>query len=131
PNLHRAVQQIHALGKKAGVAINPATPASVLTEIIGDADLILVMTVNPGFGGQELIASTLPKIRRVRVMVEEKGLETEVEVDGGINLETAPLVVEAGANVLVAGTCVFDAAEGVAAAVQELLRVCSRVHKGF
>ncbi|MDE3179288.1 MAG: ribulose-phosphate 3-epimerase, partial [Acidobacteriota bacterium] len=120
PNLHRAVQQIHALGKKAGVAINPATPASVLTEIIGDADLILVMTVNPGFGGQELIASTLPKIRRVRAMVEEKGLETEVEVDGGINLETAPLVVEAGANVLVAGTCVFDAAEGVAAAVQEL-----------
>jgi ribulose-phosphate 3-epimerase len=121
PHLHRAIQQIHDLGKKAGVAINPATPAALLSEVIGNLNLVLVMTVNPGFGGQEFIMETLPKIREVRRQIEEKGLQCEVEVDGGINLETAPLVVEAGANVLVAGSSVYGCKDGVAAAIQLLL----------
>lgn len=125
PHLHRAIQHIHSLGKKAGVAINPATPACVLSEIIQDIDLALVMTVNPGFGGQEFIPSTLRKIHQVRAMIQEKHLACEVEVDGGINLETAPQVVREGANVLVAGTCVFESPEGIAAAVRALLAACA------
>ena len=121
PHLHRATQHIHALGKKAGVAINPSTPAGLLSEVIGSLDLVLVMTVNPGFGGQEFIIETLPKIREVRRQIDEMELSCEVEVDGGINLETAPLVVEAGADVLVAGSFVFGGREGVAAAIQSLL----------
>lgn len=121
PHLHRAIQHIHALGKKAGVAINPSTPVAFLSEIIGYLDLVLVMTVNPGFGGQEFIMETLPKIREVRRQINEMGLTCEVEVDGGINLETAPLVVEAGADVLVAGSAVYGCKEGVAFAIQSLL----------
>lgn len=121
PHLHRAIQHIHALGKKAGVAINPSTPAILLSEVIGSLDLVLVMTVNPGFGGQEFIMETLPKIREVRHQIEEMELTCEIEVDGGINLETAPLVVEAGADVLVAGSSVFGSNDGVAAAIQSLL----------
>jgi len=121
PHLHRAIQQIHSLGKKAGVAINPSTPAGLLSEVIGNVELVLVMTVNPGFGGQEFIMETLPKIREVRRQIEEKGLKCEVEVDGGINVETAPLVVEAGADVLVAGSSVYGCKDGVAAAIQALL----------
>ncbi|HUX09335.1 MAG TPA: ribulose-phosphate 3-epimerase [Terriglobia bacterium] len=121
PHLHRALQQIHGLGKKAGVAINPSTPASLLSEVIGSLDLVLVMTVNPGFGGQEFIMETLPKIREIRRQIEEKGLACELEVDGGINLQTASLAVEAGANVLVAGSSVYGCKDGVAAAIQALL----------
>ena len=121
PHLHRAIQQIHSLGKKAGVAINPSTPAGLLSEVIGNVELVLVMTVNPGFGGQEFIMETLPKIREVRRQIEEKGLKCEVEVDGGINVETAPLVVEAGADVLVAGSSVYGCKDGVAAAIRALL----------
>ena len=121
PHLHRAIQQIHSLGRKAGVAINPSTPAGLLSEVIGNVDLVLVMTVNPGFGGQEFIMETLPKIREVRRQIEQKGLDCEVEVDGGINIETAPLVVEAGADVLVAGSSVYGCKDGVAAAIQALL----------
>jgi ribulose-phosphate 3-epimerase len=121
PHLHRAIQQIHDLGKKAGVAINPSTPAGLLSEVIGSLDLVLVMTVNPGFGGQEFIMETLPKIRQVRRQIDEMDLTCEVEVDGGINLETAPLVVEAGADVLVTGSSVYGCKEGVAAAIQSLL----------
>jgi len=121
PHLHRAIQQIHSLGKKAGVAINPSTPAGLLSEVIANVELVLVMTVNPGFGGQEFIMETLPKIREVRRKLEEKGLKSEVEVDGGINTETAPLVVEAGADVLVAGSSVYGCKDGVAAAIQALL----------
>ena len=121
PHLHRAIQQIHALGKKAGVALNPSTPACVLSEILGNLDLVLVMTVNPGFGGQEFIPETLPKIRQIRSQIRERGLECELEVDGGIDTRTAPLVVEAGADVLVSGTSVFSVQDGVAAAVQRLL----------
>ena len=125
PHLHRAIQQIHALGKKAGVAINPSTPAVLLSEVLGSLDLVLVMTVNPGFGGQEFIMETLPKIREVRRQIEEKDFNCEVEVDGGINLHTARLVVEAGANVLVAGSSVYGCKEGVAAAIQSLLSSAS------
>jgi ribulose-phosphate 3-epimerase len=121
PHLHRAIQQIHSLGKKAGVAINPSTPACLLSEVIGDLDLVLVMTVNPGFGGQEFIMETLPKIRQIRNQIEEKELGCEVEVDGGINTKTAPLVAEAGAKVLVAGSSVFGCKDGAAVAIQALL----------
>ncbi len=105
-NLHRTVQHIKALGKKAGVVINPATPAWVLEEILPDVNLVLVMTVNPGFGGQQFIRSTLPKIRRVREMIERA--------------HTAPLAVEAGAGVLVAGSAVFGVREGVAAGIERI-----------
>jgi ribulose-phosphate 3-epimerase len=120
PHLHRAIQQIHHLGKKAGVAINPSTPAAMLEDILGDVDLVLVMTVNPGFGGQEFIAETLQKIARVRQMMVERGLERDIEVDGGIGVATAPRVVKAGANLLVAGASVFGSKEGVAAAIRRL-----------
>jgi ribulose-phosphate 3-epimerase len=119
-NLHRTVQHIRALGKGAGIAINPATPASVLEEILGDVDQVLVMTVNPGFGSQQFIHTTLPKIRRVRRMIDEHKLGCDLEVDGGIDPETAPLVADAGANVLVAGSAIFNASVGVAAAIKRL-----------
>jgi len=119
-NLHRTVQRIKALGKRAGVVINPATPASVLEEILSDVEQVLVMTVNPGFGHQHFIHTTLPKIRRVREMIEQGKLGCDVEVDGGIDADTAPLAVAAGANVLVAGTAVFSADEEVAAAMNRL-----------
>jgi len=125
PHLHRAIQQIHHFGKKAGVAINPSTPASTLSEILGSVQLVLVMTVNPGFGGQDFIPETLSKIREVRKAIRERGLDCEVEVDGGINHQTARLAVEAGANVLVAGSAVFDSKEGVSAAIQSLLESCA------
>ena len=125
PHLHRAIQHIHHFGKKAGVAITPSTPTSMLSEILGSVQLVLVMTVNPGFGGQEFIPETLDKIRQVRHAIQERGLDCEVEVDGGINHETARLAVEAGANVLVCGTAVFDSKEGIPAAVQDLLRAAT------
>src|SRR5499426_4139621 len=119
-NLHRTVQEIKRLGKRAGVAINPATPAAVLEEILQDIEQVLVMTVNPGFGHQHFIATTLPKIRRVRQMIEKIKPGCDVEVDGGIDATSAPLVVDAGASVLVAGTSVFGESEGVAAAMVRL-----------
>jgi ribulose-phosphate 3-epimerase len=119
-NLHRTVQRIRALGKGAGVAINPATPAAVLEEILPDLDQVLVMTVNPGFGHQHLIPSTLPKIRRVSQMIEQMKPNCELEVDGGIDEATAPLVVAAGANVLVAGSSIFSANRGIANAMEAL-----------
>jgi len=125
PHLHRAIQQIHHFGKKAGVAINPSTPASTLSEILGSVQLVLIMTVNPGFGGQDFIPETLSKIRQVRKAIQERGLDCEIEVDGGINNQTARLAVEAGANVLVAGSAVFDSKEGISAAIQALLESCA------
>ena len=119
-NLHRTVHRIKALKKRAGVAINPATGAIVLEDILPDVDQVLVMTVNPGFGHQHFIHSTLPKIKRVRQMIEELKPGCELEVDGGIDEETAPLTVAAGANVLVAGSSVFGASVGVCAAMQHL-----------
>jgi ribulose-phosphate 3-epimerase len=119
-DLHRTVQRIKALGKRAGVVINPATPAAMLQEILLDADQVLVMTVNPGFGHQNFLHSTIAKIRRVRQMIEQVKPECDLEVDGGIEEETAPLAVAAGANILVAGTSIFDAGQGVAAAMTRL-----------
>ncbi len=104
-HLDRSLQVIHGLGKKAGVSLNPSTPESVIGNVIDQVDLILVMSVNPGFGGQKFIPSQLEKIRRLREMIGERDIE--LEVDGGINAETASAVVEAGANVLVAGSAVF------------------------
>jgi ribulose-phosphate 3-epimerase len=117
-NLHRTVQRVKALGKRAGVVINPATPAAVLEEILQDLDQVLVMTVNPGFGHQHFIHTTLPKIRRVRQMIQRMRPGCDLEVDGGIDVSTAPLTVEAGANVLVAGSAIFSASQGIAAAVR-------------
>jgi len=121
PHLHRVIQQIHGLGKQAGVAINPATPALLISEVLANVELVLVMTVNPGFGGQDFIPETLNKIRQVRDAIRQRGLNCEVEVDGGINEQTVRSVVEAGANVLVAGSAVFGAKDGVAAAIRNLL----------
>jgi ribulose-phosphate 3-epimerase len=120
PNLHRTVQHIRHLGKKAGVVLNPATPPVALAEILLDVELVLVMTVNPGFGGQEFIHGTLSKIRRIRQMIDQLKPDIELEVDGGIDEATTPLVVEAGARVLVAGSAVFGYPEGVAAAMSRL-----------
>ena len=121
PHLHRAIQQIHHFGKKAGVALTPSTPAGMLSEVLGSLQLVLVMTVNPGFGGQEFIPATLGKIRQIRNTIQERGLDCEIEVDGGINYETARSVVDAGANVLVCGTAVYGSEDGVAIAIQRLL----------
>jgi ribulose-phosphate 3-epimerase len=119
-HLNRTVQAIRALGKRAGVAINPATPASLLEEILPDLDLVLVMTVNPGFGGQEFLPGTLPKLRRVRRMIDDARPGCELEVDGGVEPHTAGLVIEAGARVLVAGSAVFRAPGGAAAGMARL-----------
>jgi ribulose-phosphate 3-epimerase len=129
-NLHRTVQRIKALGKRAGIVINPATPASVLEEILQDVDQVLVMTVNPGFGGQHFIPTTLPKIRRVRRMIDSIKAACDLEVDGGIDPTTAPLVVQAGANVLVAGSAIFNASEGITAAMQRLKTAAEKVTRG-
>jgi ribulose-phosphate 3-epimerase len=119
-NLHRTVQHIKALGKKAGVVLNPATSPIAVAEILPDVDLVLVMTVNPGFGGQAFIVTTLGKIRLLRQMIDETKGDIELEVDGGIDANTTTRVVEAGARVLVAGSAVFGAADGVAAAMNRL-----------
>ncbi len=119
-HLNRTIQAIHALGKKAGVAINPATPASTLEEILPDLDLILVMTVNPGFGGQGFLSSTLAKIGRVRQLIDQSRPECELEVDGGVDHQTAPVVVAAGARVLVAGSSVFGAPGGAPEGMKHL-----------
>ena len=120
PHLHRTVEQIKRLGKRAGVAINPATPLADLQEILNDIDLVLCMTVDPGFGGQQFINGVLSKITRLRAMIEQHGAHCDLEVDGGIHAETAPLAVKAGANVLVAGSAVYSDREGVAAGIRRL-----------
>ena len=125
-NLHRTVQRIKGLGKRVGVVINPATPAAVLEEVLLDVDQVLVMTVDPGFGHQHFIHTTLPKIRRVRQMIDEINRDCDLEVDGGIDVTTAPLVVDAGANVLVAGSAIFGQREGVIAAMNPLRAATDR-----
>jgi ribulose-phosphate 3-epimerase len=107
PHVHRTVQRIKALGKLAGISLNPATPAKMLDYLIDDIDLVLVMSVNPGFGGQSFIASQLRKIEAVRKMIDKSGRDIRLEVDGGIDVATAPLAIAAGADVLVAGTATF------------------------
>lgn len=108
-HLHRTIAHIKSLGAKAGVSINPATPCSTLKEIINDVDIILIMSVNPGFGGQTFIPGSLGKLRETRDMIEKSGRDIRLEVDGGIDVATGPLVTEAGADVLVAGTSIFRA----------------------
>jgi ribulose-phosphate 3-epimerase len=107
PHLHRTIQLIRSLGTKAGVSLNPSTPVSALDYVLEELDLVLVMTVNPGFGGQSFIASQLPKIRELRARIDALGKPIDLQVDGGINAETARLAIEAGADVLVAGTATF------------------------
>lgn len=114
-HLHRTIQLIHSLGVKAGVALNPATPLSVLDYVLEDLDMILLMTVNPGFGGQSYIPAMTEKIRTLRHILEEKGLQTDIEIDGGVDTKNLRMVIEAGANVLVSGSKIFggDIAENV------------------
>jgi ribulose-phosphate 3-epimerase len=107
PHLHRTVQRIRGLGKKAGVSLNPATPIEMLDYVLGDIDLVLVMSVNPGFGGQKFITSQLGKIEAIANRIAKEGLDVRLEVDGGIDPDTAPRAIDAGANVLVAGTAAF------------------------
>ncbi|MBR1730612.1 MAG: ribulose-phosphate 3-epimerase [Selenomonadaceae bacterium] len=116
---HRIIQQIHSLGKKAGVAINPGTSLSMVEELVEDAEMILIMTVNPGFGGQKFIESMLGKIHMLYHMIDEMETECDIEVDGGINAETSKLVREAGANVLVAGSAIYEAID-VAQAIKDI-----------
>jgi ribulose-phosphate 3-epimerase len=110
PHLHRSLQTIRSLGKKAGVVLNPGTPESVVEPVLDMVDLILCMTVNPGFGGQAFIPSVCEKVRRIRAMVGDR--DVDIEIDGGVTPETAPLVAAAGANVLVAGSAVFRGGPG-------------------
>jgi ribulose-phosphate 3-epimerase len=109
PHLHRVVQQIREAGMQPAVTINPATPVSLLKDIIKDVYMVLVMSVNPGFGGQEFIEHSLDKIRELKALIKETGSNALIEVDGGVNMETAPRLIEAGADVLVAGSAVFKA----------------------
>jgi ribulose-phosphate 3-epimerase len=125
-DLSRTVQRIKALGKTVGVAVNPATSAAVLEEIIQDLDQVLVMTVNPGFGHQHFLHTTLPKIARARQLIDRIKPNCSLEVDGGIDATTAPLAVAAGADVLVAGSAIFSDSESVSAAMQRL-RAATRV----
>lgn len=107
-HLHRTIQSIKAQGVKAGVVLNPATPIESIQHIIADVEMVLLMSVNPGFGGQKFIPEVLPKIRKVRELAEQKGLNLEIEIDGGVNQETAKLCIEAGADVLVAGSAIYN-----------------------
>lgn len=119
-HLHRVITRIKELGAKAGISLNPATPIESVSEILPLVDLVLVMTVNPGYSGQRFITEGLDKIARMRRLLDEKGLGAELEVDGGVNAETAPRVVQAGGRVLVAGSAVFNGRETVAEAVRRL-----------
>jgi ribulose-phosphate 3-epimerase len=122
PHLHRTVQRIRALGKKAGVSLNPATPPDAVDYVLDDVDLVLVMSVNPGFGGQKFISGQLRKIEVIAEKIASRGLSIEIEVDGGIDAETAPLAIGAGASVLVAGSASFRGGPGRYAANIRALR---------
>lgn len=113
-HLNRVVQRIHDAGMKAGVTLNPSTPLCMVEEMLGDVDLVMLMGVNPGYGGQKFIPTTVDKVRRLRSMANAVGSKTMIEVDGGVNAETAPLLVEAGADVLVSGNYVFKSADPAA-----------------
>lgn len=113
-HLHRTVQEIHAAGMKAAVTLNPATPVCVLEDIINDVEMVLLMSVNPGFGGQKFIDNTINKVKRLRRLIDESGSKALIEVDGGVQAETAQLLVKAGADVLVSGSYIFKAADPIA-----------------
>lgn len=110
-HLHRMIQAIHAAGMKAGVTLNPSTPVNVLEDIIGDVDIVQLMSVNPGFGGQKFIESSIKKVQRLRQLIDREGSKALIEVDGGVQAETAPCLVEAGVDILVSGSYVFKAAD--------------------
>jgi ribulose-phosphate 3-epimerase len=120
PHLHSVMQQIRGAGKQVGVALNPSTPVFMLDDMLSLIDVLLIMTINPGFGGQELIPETLLKIARARQTITERGLHCDIEVDGGVHAATVPLVVEAGANLLVAGSAIYNEKESVAQAMERL-----------
>ncbi len=123
-HLHRTIQEIHAAGMKAGVTLNPSTPVSTLEDVIADVDMVLLMSVNPGFGGQKFIENTIQKVRRLRRLISESGSQALIEVDGGVQGETAPRLVEAGVDVLVSGSYVFKASdpEGIIHSLKQLDR---------
>ena len=123
PHLHRTIQMVKESGAKAGVALNPASSLNLIEEIVPYVDLVLVMSVNPGFGGQTFILEMLEKISRLRRILDDEGLNAELEVDGGVTAENAPRIVEAGARVLVVGASVFNAKEGISQALQKIRRV--------
>lgn len=125
-HLHRTIQEIHDAGMKAGVTLNPSTPVSVLEDILGDVEMVLLMSVNPGFGGQKFIENTIEKARRLRQMITHKGLSTLIEVDGGVQAETAPRLVTAGVDVLVSGSYVFKAPDPLAT-IQSLKKLSTGV----
>ena len=110
-HLHRTIQAIHAAGMKAGVTLNPSTPVNVLEDIIGDVDIVQLMSVNPGFGGQKFIESSIKKVQRLRQLIDREGCKALIEVDGGVQADTAPRLVEAGVDILVSGSYVFKAAD--------------------
>lgn len=120
PHLNSTIAAIKALGIRAGVSLNPDTPIHALEEVLPMLDMVLVMTVNPGFGGQEFIVSTVDKIARLKQIFYNRKIRAEIEVDGGINTATAPVVVKAGANVLVVGSAVFNSKKGISAALKEI-----------
>lgn len=117
-HLHRNIQQIKSLGMKAGVALNPHSPVSSLSDVLHDIDLVCLMSVNPGFGGQKFIPYTLEKIKQLRKMIDEKGLNVHIEIDGGVTVENAPSMIAAGADVLVAGNTVFKSADPIGTIAQ-------------
>lgn len=123
-HLHRTIQQIHASGMKAGVTLNPSTPVGVLEDVIRDVDMVLIMSVNPGFGGQKFIENTIRKVQRLRKLIDETGSHALIEVDGGVQAETAPLLVRAGVDVLVSGSYIFKNIDPVSCikALKELKR---------
>ena len=125
PHLHGTIQLIKKLGARAGVSLNPPTPIGAVEEFLHHVDLVLIMSVNPGFGGQSFIPETLPRIAKMRKILDDRGLSAELEVDGGITADNAPDIVKAGANVLVAGNSIFGAEEGIRQALQRLREATS------
>jgi len=113
PHLHRNIQQIKSLGMQAGIALNPHTPVELLKDILQDVDMVLLMSVNPGFGGQSFIPHTINKIKRMREMIDEQLLNVKIEIDGGVTLDNAQMIIEAGADILVAGSTVFKAKDSI------------------
>jgi ribulose-phosphate 3-epimerase len=128
PHLHRTISRIRELGKKAGAVLNPATPLSSLDEILGDVDLVMLMSVNPGFGGQSFIKSSINKIKTLRKMIEERSLQVGIEVDGGVSPATIEDVAGAGGNIFVAGSAVFDQ-QDYAKVIREMKAICQEAPK--
>ena len=126
PNLHRAIQQVRQAGKQVGVGINPATALGTVEDVVESVDLLLLMTVNPGFGGKKFLVDVMPKLARARALLNQRAPRCELEVDGGVDLVTGPIAVAAGADVLVAGTCVFGHPGGPGAGVQALREALKR-----